>query len=107
MTALECAAYFGEDGTVKWLLEKRVNPNYRIPLIKAIESDVSQNRFETITLLLDHGADPNSKDGSCSPLYASRRNQKIIKLMLAKGAALRENEQNIAQEIEKIKVEVS
>lgn len=118
MTALECAAYFGEYGTVKWLLEKRINPNYRMPLIKAIESDVSQNPFETIALLLKYGADPNSKDGASSPLYLMavrylnthpEDTKKIIQLMRTKGAVLREKEQNteIAQEIEKIKVEVS
>lgn len=82
--ALTCAAMFGREEVVRYLLDHGANPNLRgmsNPLIVACW----RKHFGVAKLLLERGADPNAR-GEGTPLVAARSQPELSALLRQHGA---------------------
>jgi uncharacterized protein len=92
-TALHYAAFFGQEGSARLLLERgaEVNLVARNASIHVtpLHSAASGGHPEIVKLVLEHGADPNAaQDGGFTPLHSAAQNddRESVEALLAAGA---------------------
>ena len=92
-TALHYAAFFGQEGSARLLLERGAevdvvarNENIHVT---PLHSAASGGHPSIVKLLLEHGADPNAaQDGGFTPLHSAAQNDdtESVEALLAAGA---------------------
>ncbi|XP_069853392.1 ankyrin repeat domain-containing protein 7 isoform X2 [Dipodomys merriami] len=94
-TPLHLACANGYESIVSLLIEKQCKINVldgekRSPLIKAIQ----YQKEKCVTILLDHGADPNLDGYTPLLLAVVKNNAKMVKFLLKKGADVNASDNN-------------
>ena len=88
-TALHLAIQFRRDSIARSLLEKRIDINALDAIGTALHYAVHTEDVSAVEMLLEAGADPNTRRGLRStPLYyaADRNNLRMVQLLLSSGA---------------------
>jgi uncharacterized protein len=91
--ALTAATATGRTETVRWLLERGLDPNYRYgPGYTPLLTAAANGHLEIIKLLLAHGADPGvtANDGKSAIGLATERNHPEVVELLRSATASRE-----------------
>ncbi|KAF9886507.1 Ankyrin repeat and death domain-containing protein 1A [Aspergillus nanangensis] len=87
------AALYGQFHVVQFLLTQGANPSpqaihHRHEEISSLAAAIRGGNADIVSLLLDHGADPNTFHGGQPVLVAAIRNEHIFKILLDRGADL-------------------
>lgn len=89
--ALTAAVAAGRTETVRWLLERGLDPNYRYgPGYTPLLTAAANGHLEIVKLLLSHGADPDatSDDGKSPLAFATERNHPPVADFLRSRSAV-------------------
>lgn len=87
------AVHAGSVASVRWMLDQGVVPDFEddegySPLMSAVSPD-NANAAELVSLLLDHGADPNFRvnlDQTALHVAACQATPEVVRLLLERGA---------------------
>jgi ankyrin repeat protein len=92
-TALHYAAFFGQEGTARLLVEQGAEVNLVARNanihVTPLHSAASGGHAAIVKLLLEHGADPNAtQDGGFTPLHSAAQNddRESVEALLEAGA---------------------
>jgi ankyrin repeat protein len=94
---LPTAVEFGRDDIVRLLLERGANPRWEEPNAPrgtTVHSAAARGNLEVLTLMLNHGADPNEEIDSTSSAVAFAATPEIRALLESHGAGLGPYEPN-------------
>lgn len=84
LPALTCAALYGHEDVVRYLLNHGAHSNRRGSSDALIEA-CWKHQYDIAKLLLEHGANPNSR-GEGTPLLAAEEQPELIELLHKYGA---------------------
>ncbi len=92
-TALHLAAFFGQEGAAKILIERGAEANlgarHASIQVTPLHSAAAGSHAAIVKLLLEHGADPNAaQDGGFTPLHSAAQNddRESVEALLEAGA---------------------
>ncbi len=92
-TALHLAAFFGQEGAAKILIERGAKANlaarHASIQVTPLHSAAAGSHAAIVKLLLEHGADPNAaQDGGFTPLHSAAQNddRESVEALLEAGA---------------------